>query len=164
MTRLYAALNKVNEALRKVEIYTGAVFVGFIFLMTSTNIILRYFFNSPVAWAEEVILIAFTFLGFLTGAYALSKDELVRFTSLLDKIPQKARAVVLTVHDIMIIAVLIILLPSAMRNFRFLTITPALGIPKGFVYFITPLTYALMSFHLIVNIFTRFVVKEEGEA
>lgn len=148
-------VNAVNRVLRKIELYVGALLIGIIFVLTSINIILRYFFSSPIIWAEEVVRFAFIWLGYLTINYTLSFDGHVRFSMILDAIKGKARVIVYIVLDVLIAAVILVLFPSMLRSFRFLVKTPALMVSEVYFFLIVPIGYSLMIIHTSLNIFRR---------
>jgi len=145
-------LQKINAILRKIEIALGTAFVGLIFVLTSLNIIFRYFFNKPIAWSEEVVTFFFIWIGYLTAAYILSNDDHIRFSYFLDHFSTKLNKIVRIIFNILMIASLVILFPSAVRNISFMSISPSLEIDMAIIYAIVPITYAIMIFHMIVNI------------
>ena len=146
------AVNLINRMLRRAELYIGAVLTGVIFILTTVNIVLRYFFSRPILWAEEVVKFSFLWLGFLAVAYTLSYNNHVRFTLLLEKLPKKANIAVNILFDLMIAAVFVILYPSMLRCFRFLIRTPALQVNEKYFYWIVPVGYALFIVHSLLNI------------
>jgi TRAP-type C4-dicarboxylate transport system permease small subunit len=156
-------LTTINRILQKIEIAIGAVIVAAIFLLTLLNIVMRYFFSAPLFWCEEVILYSFIWLGFLTVAYTLANDKHVRFSLFLDKFKGKAYITVQVLIDLMIIAVLAILLPSAIRVIPFLIKTPALKIPEKYMYIILPISYCIMMYHSAINMIGRFKQPEKKE-
>ena len=149
-------LRAITGIIRKAELYFGAVVVAEIFILTTLNIIMRYIFNSPIFWCEEVILYSFVWMGYLAVAYTLSMDNHVRFTLVLDKIPKVPKTIILAVLDLMIAAVFVILIPSAVRCMGFLINTPALKISEKYFYYIVPIGYSLMIFHSVVNMLSCF--------
>ena len=153
-------LTAVNRILQKIEVAFGAVVVAVIFILTLFNIIMRYFFNSPIFWCEEVILYSFIWLGFLAVAYTLANDNHVRFSFLLDKMPRIPQLIVQVILNAIIIAALAILLPYAIRVIPFLVKTPALKIPEKYMYMIVPVAYCIMIYHVVINTIKRFMQKE----
>ena len=147
-------MNKITKIIEKIEIVLSSSFLGVIFFVTLSNIILRYFFNKPLFWAEEVIAFFFTWLGFITITYAVSTDEHVRFTSIVCKFPQKLNKVLRIILHILLIIIIAIFYPSMLKSMGFLIKSPALQFPMIYIYIVVPLTYALMVFHLIINIIT----------
>lgn len=150
------ALNKINVLLRKIEVYVGAGVIGMIFILTTLNIFLRYLFNSPIRWAEEVICYGFIWLGYMAICYTLSMDGHVRFTLLLDKLSKKARAVTCFVLDMLVAATFIAMGPSVIKCFGFMISTPSLEIWEGYFFLIVPIGYVLIIFHTLMNAISRF--------
>ena len=144
-------LDKITAVMQKIELVIGAAIVAEIFVLTVANIILRYFFNSPIRWSDEVILYSFIWLGFLTAAYALSRDTHVRFSLVTDKLPVKTQLVIKAVCDLLIIAGFAVLYPSAVKVIDFLVKTPALKVPEKYFYYIVPIGYALFMIHSALN-------------
>ena len=156
-------LRSITNILQKVEIYFGAAAVMAIFILTTMGIVMRYFFNRPLSWCEEVIIYMFIWTGFLAVSYTLSKDNHVRFSLLLDKIPDPCQSVLLAVMDILIAAVFVVLLPSAIRCIAFLLNTPAMKIPEKYFYYIVPVGYCLIIFHSAVNMLSRFFPEKKTD-
>lgn len=150
----------INQVLQKIEIGLGAISIGLIFILNLLNIISRYFFNRPWPWSEEVITFSFIWLGYLTAAYTLSKDEHVRFTYFLDNFSLKLNRAIRIIFNILIIASLVILLPGALRNIKFMVLSPALEINMTIIYIIVPITYTIMIFHTMVNIINSLTIEE----
>ena len=125
-------------------------------MLVTVNIILRYFFNHPINWVEEVVCYAFIWLGYLAVSYTLSMDAHVRFTLVLDKAPAKAHAAICLALDVLVAAVFIVLYPSMLKCFGFMYETPSLRIWQGYFFMIVPVGYILIIYHSIVNIISRF--------
>lgn len=154
------AVNTINGVLRRIELYTGALFILLIFGLTSLNIILRYFFNAPIIWAEEVIKFSFVWLGYLAVCFTLSYDNHVRFTMSLDAMRGNVKTAVYIIIDILIAAVIFVLFPSMLKCFGFLVKTPALMINERIFFMIVPVGYSLIIIHSLLNISKRLLPEE----
>lgn len=149
------AVNTINGVLRRIELYIGAFIMVLIFGLTTLNIILRYIFNSPLIWADEVIRFGFVWLGYLSVCFTLSYDNHVRFTMSLDALHGKVKTVVYIFLDVLIAAVILILFPSMLKCFGFLVKTPALMISERYFFVIVPVGYSLIIIHSLLNVFKR---------
>lgn len=158
-------LDKITGILQKIELGIGTVVVAGIFLLTTINIFMRYALNSPIFWAEEVILYSFIWMGYLTAAYTLSKDQHVRFTLITDALSPKAQLIMKAIWDILIAVGFVLLYPSAIKVIDFLIKTPALQVPEKYFYMIVPIGYALIIIHTLINFSKRiFELKEQPAA
>lgn len=68
---LNSLFQKVNDAIAKLEAFIISFFMALLVLIMVVQVALRYFFNSPLFWAEEIslqLLVLITFFGvsFLT--------------------------------------------------------------------------------------------------
>lgn len=148
-------MKKINRLLQKLEIGVSTLLVIVILVILTANIVARYFFNSPIRWTEEISLLCFTWLGYLTTSYTLSNDGHVRFTAVTDKLPAGLRKWLMCLMDVIIIATFIALFPSALRNIPFLLPTPALRLPQKYPFYIVPAGYVLFIVHSAINIVLR---------
>jgi TRAP-type C4-dicarboxylate transport system permease small subunit len=153
-------LQKINKVLQKIEIFLSSIFVSVIFILTTVNIVMRYFFNRPFIWAEEITLFVFIWFGFITSAYTLSIDKHIRLELILDRINPKVRKAIEIALYLLIVLFFIYMMPSALSNIKFLSISPALQIPLIYIYIIVPISYVVMAFHTLVIVVEKTKQKE----
>lgn len=71
-----------------------AVLMFIIVILNAVNVILRYFFNAPLFWAEEVTTILFTWTCVLGAAIVEKWDQNIKMDIFVSAWPAKARKIV----------------------------------------------------------------------
>ena len=78
-------------------------------VLVNANVIMRYFFNSPIHWAEEVVTSLFVWTVFIGSAYAYRKHSHLGVDIVINILPDKVRGVVKAVMSVVELLVLIML-------------------------------------------------------
>ena len=78
-------------------------------VLVNANIIMRYFFNAPIKWSEEIVTSLFVWTCFIGSAYAYRKHEHLGVDILIKYLPVKMRRVVSSVMAIIELLILIML-------------------------------------------------------
>ncbi len=108
-----------------------AMFVAFIL-----QIVFRYFLNLPVAWTEEVCVMAWLW-GVLWGSAFVTRDEEeIRFDMVYSHVSKAKRRAFRAIAGIVFIVVMGIALPATWGYVSFMKVesTAALGIPFNWVF------------------------------
>lgn len=108
-----------------------AMFVAFIL-----QIVFRYFLNLPVAWTEEVCVLAWLW-GILWGSAFVTRDaDEIRFDMVYGHVSPKTRRVFRALAGGVFIALMLIALPASWGYVRFMKVesSAALGIPMSWVF------------------------------
>lgn len=69
-------------------VITAAITINMI-----TAVIFRYFFQSPISWADELSLFLFCWLTFLGGSLAIKRAEMPAVTILFGRLPSSLKLV-----------------------------------------------------------------------
>jgi TRAP-type transport system small permease protein len=85
------ALRRMTE--RAIDGAAIAVFVG-IFLCVFAQVILRYVFNSPLTWSEELARYLFIWCAFLGWIIASRKSSHLAMTFVAERLPPRVQAAV----------------------------------------------------------------------
>ena len=104
-------------------------------MLVFLQVVLRYFFNSPIFWIEDYSLSVFTWVSFVGAALALRKSRHARITVLIDKFPKAVRTKVEIGGQILVAVIsCMIFIQSLKYNNLAKTFTlAAMKIPKSFV-------------------------------
>ena len=89
-------------------IITGATLTICVVLVNA-NVLMRYFFNTPIHWAEEVVTSLFVWTVFIGSAYAYRKHSHLGVDILVNILPGKVKSVVKVVMSVVELLVLIML-------------------------------------------------------
>jgi len=112
-------------------------------VLVIAQVVLRYVFNDPLTWSEEMARIVFIYLSFLGIGAAYGRRRHMSIDALIIILPARIkRAVELSVAGIataFLITVIILTARSMAELYRVEITTPALDFPMAFVYLIIPL-------------------------
>lgn len=89
-------------------IITGATLTACV-IIANLNVIMRYFFNHPLQWNDEVVTGLFVWTVFIGSAYAYRKHAHLGVDIVTNMLKPKARAIVLDIVSVLELAVLIML-------------------------------------------------------
>lgn len=130
------------------------------------QVMLRYFFASPLAWSEEIarlLLVWVSFLG-ITLVY-FSKEGHPAVTVLVDRLSKqnqaRLRLALLSSFCVLLFIGGVVSLNSVMRNHRFLS--AVLHLPGSIMYAVVPISFFLMSYKSLFD-FVCIVRKGGGAA
>ena len=82
-------LNKADNVLKKVglaERVVGAFLLFVMLVVCFMAVVMRYVFNSPIQWSDEIILILLVGFGYICISVDVYKDEHVAITFFYDKL------------------------------------------------------------------------------
>jgi len=69
----------------------GGVFTGVMTFTVTYAVVLRYAFNRPIGWSEEISTYLMIWAAFLGAAYALKEDAHIGVDLLLSRLPEKIK-------------------------------------------------------------------------
>ena len=129
----------------------ASILLGATVVMTFGQVILRFVFNNPQAWAEEVLRYLFVWIIFTGSTIAVARRTHIRVTEIEDRVGPTGRTLcrwLRVVIDTICFAALLIagfMLSRRNLNKEFFTLV---GVPLVLVYAAVPLNAALSLFYL----------------
>ena len=94
------------EIYNKIIKYSGylasALFVSIGFII-SYEVVMRYIFNSPTVWVNEISRFLQIWATYLALTYTFHKKEFIRITVLYDKLNEKGKKILDFISDIFIL-------------------------------------------------------------
>lgn len=140
-----------------------------IFLIVMTGLVLwqvftRYILGNPSMFTEEIVRIFLIWTSFLGATYAFGKRQHMSLVFLKEKLKGKSKKILCASIDFIILLVAIILLIKGGFKFAFSSMsirTPILGISKGWVYMIGPISGILILIYQLINIWEDLNVIDE---
>ena len=78
-------------------------------VLVNANVIMRYFLNSPIHWAEEVVTSLFVWTVFIGSAYAYRKHSHLGVDIVINMLPEKEKGIVKAIMSVVELLVLIML-------------------------------------------------------
>lgn len=114
-------------------------------IIVNLNVIMRYFFRKPLFWGEEVATGMFVWTVFVGSAYAYRKHAHLGVDILVNAMPEKVRAVIKVVMDVLelfVLAMLTYVSVSYVAN-TFDKLSNTLRLPSWYVSAAVPLGFGL---------------------
>lgn len=138
---------KVNKILDGVSVLCMVL----ILLLVIVQVAMRYLFNSPLTWSEELAVFVMIWLTFIGSLICMRDKEHIEVTILVDHLPRPLQRIVVAFSRL---ASVFFLLVVAYYGFELvmenMTVTsPANKISMGLVYTIIPLSSLGMVFYLV---------------
>ena len=129
MGRALRVLAKTAEAA------SAAAFAA-MFLLFLAGVFGRYLLNSPLVWSDELIMIIFLWVVFLTEAFVITEREQVTFDGIYELVGVRWRRAILAAGALLIAVMFLAALPTVFGYVGFLwrERTPALQWRLDFVY------------------------------
>jgi TRAP-type transport system small permease protein len=136
----------------------GSVFVAAIVVLTFAQVVLRYFFNNPQAWAEEVSRYLFVWITFLGIAIGFAKDMHIRLDALTVLLPERPWRVVDVARRLVELAAVAIMLYSGALvawQYRSTTFYTVQGLPRVIFYLAVPIGAAIALVYVVRGLLVR---------
>lgn len=147
------------------EIFACLLFIIMI-LVSLYQILSRYILKNPSAFSEEFLRFSIIWLSMLGIAYAFGKKSHLAITFMKDKLNIKEGTIVDIVFYIIFIIFAFFIMVKGGTNavsIALYQISPALGIPMGFVYLSLPISGVMIIIYSILNIKDDLYLRNKGE-
>jgi TRAP-type C4-dicarboxylate transport system permease small subunit len=120
----------------------------------------RYLVKSPSSFTDELARFLLIWVGLFGSAYALGKKRHLAIDILPSKLEGKRKALLLNFINILVIAFVISVLIIGGTRLVYITlslnqISPALGIPLGYVYLSLPLSGLFMVYYSLHDLIEK---------
>jgi C4-dicarboxylate transporter, DctQ subunit len=134
--------SRFSEVLMRATELVCALLLIFIAVLTVAQVIMRYVFNNPFTWSEELAIAAFVYMTFLGVSVAYAQDRYLWVDAFVAALP-RAMATVVNVLVLALSAGFLILVSILMIKVMVVTwkmgiTTAALEIPRAFIYLSLP--------------------------
>lgn len=135
-----------------------------------SQVVLRYIFNNPTSWSEELTLLILIWFGYMSMALGFGHNYHIALHSLTRGLPPAAVRGLEIMADLMILVIAVMMIRYGVMLVAKTAIQtmPALGISKAVLYLSLILSGALTIFYAGVHLFdpdafARTSVIERGE-
>lgn len=154
MQRLTGIITKILEIVL-------IVLMSVIVLDVTWQIFTRFVLRNPSSYTEELAGFLLIWIGLLGASYALYTKAHLGIDILTAKLTGSRRLLSeLAIHAVVFVFALFVLTWGGLRlvnlTFTLRQISPALGIPMGYVYLVLPLTGTLMMYYSLVSALAAF--------
>lgn len=129
-------------------------------ILVNCNVIMRYFFNNPIKWSEEVVTSLFVWTVFIGSAYAYRNHSHLGVDIVVNFLPGKAKKVVSIIMAVLELLVLVMLtVISAQYVYHLLysrsgafkpVLTDMLRIPKWWTGIAVPIGFGISTYHSVI--------------
>jgi tripartite ATP-independent transporter DctM subunit len=127
-----ALVRVLSKWMVPIEVVCAALMVGIVLLLLG-GVTARYVFSRPLGWIDEAVSIAFIWVAMLGAVLAMYRNEHLRLTSFIEKMPPRIREQVHAFALVFITAFLVVLIGPAIEHIQseWVVNSPALEIPSG---------------------------------
>lgn len=124
------------KKLSRVADFIGTACYGVLFLTFIFQVLLRFVFNTPLTWSDELIVILYVVSMFWAGAFLLKEKEHVMLDLVYERLPPQGRRAFSVLYSLLIGGLFLYAVPESYSYVSFMMRedTPVLGIPFGLVY------------------------------
>jgi tripartite ATP-independent transporter DctM subunit len=140
-----AAARMMSKAMAPLEVISAALMLLITGLLL-VAVTARYVFAMPIIWIDEIVSISFIWVTMIGAALAMHRNEHLRLTLVVDRLPARARELVHAFALVAIAGFLVALLPAAYEYAReeWFIKSPALDLPNTFRVASIPFGLAVM--------------------
>lgn len=137
-------------ALKYFEEFVAGVFMVVMSLTTFANVLARYFFNSPIQWAEELARYSFIWVVFMGAVLCTKRRRHIAIDVLLAALPAWVAAWVRLLADLCTLGIALIIAYYGWKLTAAATqITATLHVPHYVVYVVVPASAVLIFLHTL---------------
>ena len=135
------------QRLLTVEVFCSVLLLSVLVVLISVQVFLRYLFNSPLTWAEELAALLLIYISFFTGDIVYKKKAHISIDYFVRFFPEKLKAVTEIVIGV---SICICLIPLTFVSFPLIenqlgfTTAAALPLPKSFWTIPVPIIFVSM--------------------
>ena len=151
MTRFFTAVEQgVNTIVRWIVIFFMLAMTSMVFM----QVVMRYVFNAPIGWAEELPRFAFVGLSFFGAAILVHQGRHIRVTVFFDRFPPVLRSIAIFISHIGTLICIGFFLKGGIEitSDEWMQRAPASQVSMGWVYLIIPVSAGLMAIYTLTNI------------
>lgn len=116
--------------------FVGTLSYGVLFLTFIFQVALRFIFNRPLTWSDELIVILYVFSMFWAGAFLLKEKDHVMLDLLYEHLSAQGKRVFSMVYSVLIGGLFLWAIPASYSYVSFMMRekTPVLDVPFGLVF------------------------------
>ena len=155
LKKIYNVLDKICEPI-------ACLCLAVVIVITFVNAILRYAFDSPLGWIEEISVLLYTFMVFFGLSVTHKKNSAVGVDIIVSLLPPKGRRVMDTISVVLTLAIwgVLVVLGCRLAYSTKSSYTSYLRIPYHYIYWFFPIS----GFFCIVQLIHRLTEIFSGKA
>ncbi len=158
-------IRTVNTAIFKVEAAFLIVTFVIMGIVMALQVFSRAILGMSIVWSEELTRHIFVWSTFIGMSYGIGKVYHINLDYFVLKIPEKVRAYVTMIMDIILALVLVVLFRFALVYVadQMAILGPTTGYPMGFVMLSLPVGCVLAEVHILANLIELIPSKSRNE-
>ena len=145
-------LNNIRKVINTVIKIACILLFGFMVIIGTYQILVRYIFNNPSTISEELLTYSFTWMSLFAAAYVFGKREHMRMGFLADKLSSKKLTILNVIIEIAFALIVMVYGGVSITSLSMTQKTASLGIPMGYIYIVLPITGIIITLYGILNI------------
>lgn len=124
------------KQLKRMADFIGTASYGILFLTFIYQVVMRFVFNKPLTWSDELIVILYVFSMFWAGAFLLKEKDHVMLDLIYEHLPPQGKRAFSVAYSLLIGGLFLWAVPESYSYVRFMMRenTPVLGVPFGLVF------------------------------
>lgn len=168
---MLTVLKHADRLIARIEYGAMIVLMAALILILTAQVVLRYFFASPIFWAEDVAVQILTAATCIGVSYLIYRNDMVKVDFLLSILPESVvKLMKRGIYLIGFAAMMMVGIYAAewlMRPENMMLVSPTTGLLKWYNYLIMVICFYLTAFHLLVKLclppeFGKDYVEEDG--
>ncbi|OHV08029.1 TRAP transporter small permease [Kushneria phosphatilytica] len=135
----------------------GSLALFALFLVAIANVIMRYFFDAPIAWAEEILQLLLIWATFLGASALVRRNDHVLIELFGERLPpalNRWRERLFNTGLVLVSAVIMVIWGLKLLPFSAYRSTPMLQLSYYWIYLAVPLSAAIMIYHSLRRLMT----------
>jgi TRAP-type C4-dicarboxylate transport system permease small subunit len=154
-------MKKLIKALdNHIEEYLSVILLAAMSVIIFAQVIGRYVFQNSLSWSEESARYIFIWLTYLAISYGVKMEAHIRVDAVLVLMPKVAQKVVRIISNVLFLAFSVLVVYFGIlvsdRIMDSHQLSPAIGLPMGFVYSAIPFGFILTTIRLVQNTLKKF--------
>ena len=152
--------NILKKIIKNLDAVVTCVTLSICVVLVNANVLMRYFFHSPIQWSEEVVTSLFVWTVFIGSAYAYRNHSHLGVDIVVNMLPGKVKKVVSLVMAVLELLVLLMLtVISAQYVYHLIfsrsgalkvVLTDMLRIPKWWTGIAVPIGFGVSPYHSVI--------------
>lgn len=149
-------LNRLDEGIARIEYWMMVALVAALTLILVAQVVLRYFFSSPIFWAEDVAVQILTLASCLGVSYLIYQNDMVKVDFLIALLPEWAvslfHRLIYLIGFVTLAVVCFYAAEWLLRPENRMLLSSTTGLPKWYNHLGMIVCFHLMALHLLVKL------------
>ena len=146
---------RVSDAVLNISTVIGLAIIS---ILMTLQIIMRYVFNNPLQWTDEISRMSMVWMTFLGSVIAFREKEHICVDLITNLFPRRLNRIVTLMTELICIGFLSMLTFVGIQyvHMNINTVSLVTGISKGRTYMVIPVASVWMILYLVRNMVERY--------